>query len=1627
MKTVEDQLRLWQKDLLDLSNRNRLINFREFAHRPNSLQILAPEITTLYESLLDGKSLTILGHDEIDHPREIRKDELQTRLEFDVHPSDAPQPTYDSDETSSIRVAPSISARLRDGQAVCSLSRERAERVALRLKKNARASEQEQGVNILFASFGMLQWSEKPNSVRLHAPLILLPLEIEENTRTRRLAIRSTGEDASLNLTLAERLRYDFGLDLTIDIDEDKKLQELFDEVRSAIAEQDGWDVIEHVHVALFPFYKLRMYQDLSEYLHIAANHDVIQILATRDRHFQQAPHLLPHEEELDRTIHPKDDFTFLDADSSQMRAIRSAINGSHLIIDGPPGTGKSQTIANIIAESIARGKTVLFVSEKAVALEVVYRRLAERGLDEFCLELHSHKASKHQVISELANRLEFLEQYAIPPAPADQDWQLDQLARTREHLNSYVDALHSVRQPLGKSVFEAHGDLAACLDVPYLESTPPAVTDLTLQRFEELRGIIQHASEHAPVLHQGIKHPWAVLGQRKPSPSDRALLSQALKSLLAELPQIRSESEELAHKLHERAPTSLESVRRLLQIAEDVPQEGTLRPDWLDPDRAFKAQQLAEEATRRAVRTQELATQVFENYQEKVLEVATPEAIRSYEQGGFARFLSFDHRRHRAAVRAAAKDGQQRSISAELSTLRAASEINDHLTWFRQNDSELRSLLGIGIDGSKLPDPSPWMQLERLVSAAGRILSHFQPYPVPPGLIADLCQGQSSAAIARLRQILAPRVSRALENISRLESFFDEQYCRNSALSLPTLPLNRLSEWLQEHINRFDELTSWIDAQTAMSHATQEGLGEIVQELVRRNIPPERWKDAFTRLVLTNWLSWIYQQEPSLYDFSRTKHEKTVEQFRELDLSSIKSSVQRIRHAWLSRQGQITSANAGEPMILKHEARKRRRQLPLRKLFERIPNLLPTLKPCLMMSPLSVSHFLPPDRYVFDVVIFDEASQVRPHDAIGAIMRGKQIIVAGDEKQLPPTSFFDRVINDEVSEEDPDDRDPRDLESILDALQAKGIHRVSLKWHYRSQHEDLIAFSNHKFYDGRLITFPTPTHDRQPGLGVRLEYVPDGRYMATRVRQEKGGIQRNLRANIIEASRVAELVMRHAHERPQESLGVVAFNINQRDAIEEALVHARSLDRSVEAFFQEDRSEPFFVKSLEFVQGDERDVIIISVGFAKNEDDKLSHNFGPINQKMGPRRLNVLVTRARREVIVVSSIKAEDISLDRTQAEGAKQLKAYLDFAENGPLALEREASGGDGDYESPFEEAVGTALEQEGYTVHRQVGCSGYRIDLAIVHPHRPGRYILGLECDGKTYHQSKTARDRDRLRQDHLERLGWTIHRIWSTDWFQDPAQEIQRVRKRIDELLASEKSEPGRDSQNKPRSNGALAKDVLPVNDTVEPSLEMKNLQQSASDKTVTPSTTPESMAKPYQVADLQVTGVYDLPNAPISDIAEAVVRCVEIEGPIHRDLLVRRITTAWGYSRAGQRIVSQIQRAIRLAWHRNRIEVRGDFLWPVPQPDVYPRGAMPDGRLREIAHIADEELISGVTLVLKQAFSLTQDELVSHTARLFGYSRTGSEIKRRLQEIVQRAASENLIQERAGRYQLVTRR
>ena len=611
----------------------------------------------------------------------------------------------------------------------------------------------------------------------------------------------------------------------------------------------------------------------------------------------------------------------------------------------------------------------------------------------------------------------------------------------------------------------------------------------------------------------------------------------------------------------------------------------------------------------------------------------------------------------------------------------------------------------------------------------------------------------------------------------------------------------------IQKALQDKDLLIPWSLYLTRRTEANELTLTEFVDLLEKKRIKPDELSDAYAYCIYSTITREAFRSIPLLSRFTSLKHNQIRDEFKRLDREIIALRGKAIayecgRNAYppAGRNGARVDDRT-EMVLLNYLMPQQRPRMPVRKMLTRAGGSVQALKPCFMMGPQAVAQYLTPGVIKFDLVIMDEASQLKPEEAIGSIARGGQLVVVGDPKQLPPTSFFSRMTQD--GEGGDDHFTTTDAESILDVCASHFRPTRSLRWHYRSQHHSLIAFSNHNFYRGNLVIFPSP-YGQGGKLGVRAVYLADAIYEN----------QTNLR----EAKRVVDAVVEHIATRSDESLGIVTLNIKQRDLIAELLEDRLRSVRGADVYreYWTNEGQPLFVKNLENVQGDERDAIVISTTFGKPPgSNAVRQNFGPISRQGGWRRLNVLFTRAKRSIAIYTSLRPEDIVMDGTTPEGTKALRNYLEYARTGSLTTIEET---DREPDSDFEVSVMDVLKLRGYDVTPQLGVAGYRIDIAVKHPNSPGSYLAAIECDGATYHSALSVRDRDRIRQEILESLGWRgrIWRIWSTDWFRTPRQEAEKLFEFLDSLRDNWKPEHNADEAWIEEGQGAAQPSIMTSN-------------------------------------------------------------------------------------------------------------------------------------------------------------------------------------------------------------------
>ncbi|WP_045687028.1 DUF3320 domain-containing protein [Hymenobacter sp. AT01-02] len=1570
-----------RRELLDLGMRNPMLNFRHSA--AHGVAVVEEEAAAVYEVLVrQGKAMYFQAAPAPQIGREERVDVHACSGEK-VEQPDSASADYKTIETPA--ELPTTARRLpatTDNKLQTAEPPARLERRLLNTYYAARTSLEERGVNSLYLALGMLTWYEAANSGEARqAPLVLVPVLVERGTAAERFKLRYTGAEVEGNLSLEAKLQASFRLSLP-EWDEEAGVAAYLAAVGKAVREMPRWQVApSQIALGFFSFGTFMLYRDLDPTTWPAEasllQHPSIQALLGVDTGFQDAPLSLDDTAFLDHESAAHGLHQVLDADSSQLLALLAVQEGRNVVVQGPPGTGKSQTITNLLAEAIGAGKKVLFVAEKMAALEVVKRRLDSLGLGAACLELHSHKANKKVVHDELQATLS-LGRPAAATLVADQ---VAQLPHYRALLNNYALAVNA---PLGHSQRTAQqvaGELlhlreqVGTLELPRIAFlTLSTWTDADAARAEALGARLQ-----AVLQKMGVPQQLLFWGSELTVllPADQATLAQQLSAAQVAVTRLEETARALAQHLGLPTPEERTAAEQLLpaarhaQLAPAMP-AGVAVADvaWYQQATALR-EIIGAGLAYNALRKQHEDTLLPEAWEQQLL---AERAILLSTGDKWWRLLSGDYRRARKHLQSFWRGPLPDAAAAVVEVIDAIHEATRHANTLAKASGLGQHLFGPGWQGTRSNWPVLLKVQEYLTLTQQRIARDELPTALFGYLQQDAHPREVAELLAALETALANQRNQVQAVADSLHLNEARRFGPDGRLQFQLF--NRQQATLQAWAADLPALRNLVEWNNVAASVQAEGMPELTALA-------ERWEPAAHYLVAVIRQTWLEQlhklayAQPPLRQFERASHEETASRFRQADHDALYHH--RVR-AMRQHYEQLPHPQAGGQMLLlRNEFAKKARHLPLRKLMQQAGRAVQAIKPIFMMSPLSVASFLPPGALEFDLVVFDEASQVKPVDALGAIARGKQLVVVGDSKQLPPTSFFNSLTN---SGEDADEENvTADVQSILELCKARQMPERMLRWHYRSLHQSLIAASNHLFYDNKLVIFPSPGSQEQ--LGLVYHHLSAAYY-------ERG----TTRTNPLEAQAVAEAVLQHARTTPHSTLGVVAFSMAQRQAIQDALEKLRRQHPETEEFFRRHPYEPFFVKNLENVQGDERDVIFISVGYGRTQEGSLAMSFGPLNGEGGERRLNVLITRAKQRCEVFTNLTADDLDLSRTSAKGVAALKFFLGFAQHGRLNLHEEAGPAT---DSPFEAAVYRALTARGYHVHSRVGSQGFYLDLAIVDPDQPERYVLGIECDGTMYHRARSARDRDRLRQQVLEAMGWRLHRIWSTGWLRDPQREMDRVVQAIDQARRHATQATSAEREEAPPAvmpNG-IAREAAPI--------------------------TPAALTESYHVAQLPAAvGHRELHQHSLGQLANWLSSVVRIESPIHIEEATRRLANASGASQVGARIRKAVRDAALLAQNLRHLRRQGDFLWEntMRRPPLRSRTGLPTIS-RKLAFVAPEELTLALRTVVAHSFALPTDAALLAAVRLLGFNRLSEEMRQQLEPVLRELLAAGKVEEAHG--------
>lgn len=1621
---INKKIEYWKNRLLDLGKRNRLINsyFPKSGTRISRTAILIynPSLQSLWDTIVEKES-TIKFLVPIDLEDEFEDSDVDTKnISLNgMKTNQTPRETY--------KTVRSIASK-------------------------AKVFTDEKGFNALYLAFGFLKWKENGlEGIEMRSPLLLVPVILSQDSINDPIVLSRSDDEITINHALEQKLLNDFGIKLPRFEENENCFSYLLEVER--LCKKLNWTVDKkYSQLSLFSFLKINMYRDIEKYHDQIISHPIIRTI-NGESYLSSIDSSNITNYNHDST-EPLEVYSVVDADSSQQDAILLAKRGVSFVLQGPPGTGKSQTITNIIAELIADGKKVLFVSEKKAALEVVYKRLQQVDLGNYCLSLHNHNSKRREILDQL----EVSSKLAQNKAKIHEDAysKLLQLKEVRASLNDYNIQLHTIVQPLGKTIFEINGYVAKYnrfKNVDYIQSNADSFTPELLAEcgsaLGELTRIVRKSNyqndnpwngckvtnvthefrqqfmvdslklmnliREGTAIHDefiiltsayDIQPSWFVTPELiklievfltspkisgnwlKLDINDVLEKTMVCMNTLGEIEETKEFVRNLK-KYTEYLTIAIEGLGEIskienVEIANEEYNAASERFVKLLPDgdvsitisnyykNAISNQSLIGDLEKLESAFEQVSIELIES--QRLVDFENESYIAKHSEWTRRRenlLIEFDEKimladiesiilRYRTTYRSLSKrilnkeyriDKNSILIHYKKNNKMRYIEILEYLdmiinviNWGKDTDEQFETLTKA--KESRERSKIRLKEIEsRIISTKGKKDNNTVKFnKLKEKLITQINECLNSYEI-KLQQKeskflkYSKSVSNKLKiNISKEIKFddlvdllgktikiqfemqkysfsdeFKENICNRDVDFLQKIEnykdsfvawINTTSLWLNKFTALFDDdkaksycemkledlygsvhncsekfayLEYLIDYQNSEKHLKKLGIDEYLELAKNIQLDSTEIIPVFNKCFYRSWLDLVMPNFPAVNMFRRERQDARILQFKYLDKSHLAISRAALQAKLLSRLPNLDSfsVNSGEVAILRRELAKQRKLLPIRKLISAIPNLLPTLKPCMMMSPLSVSTYFGDSDYKFDTVLFDEASQIRTEDAICSIFRAKQVIIAGDSMQLPPTDFFSSSISDsdELEDENGDFNDNGAYESLLD--ESVMLPSQTLLWHYRSKHEQLISFSNSKIYKNNLITFPSSIAKAE-GMGVEYVYVQGGIY------ERKGKS-----ANKNEAQRITDLVFEHFQNYPTRTIGIIAFGEAQQTVIEEYIMRRRRENPRFEHFFKEDNDEPLFIKNLETVQGDERDTIIFSIGYAPDSAGKFLMNFGPLSRSGGERRLNVAITRARYNLKLVGSILPTDIDVERISGLGPKLLRLYIDFAINGESVLQKETSiTGNIQFDSPFEESVFEFLEENNYNVQTQVGCSGYRIDMAIKHPKYNGRYSIGIECDGASYHSARTARERDRLRQTVLEDMGWKIYRIWSTDWIKDRHTEGQRLLKVVEDS----------------------------INDYRE-SISPSNSTKNKSYITISHKTEIESVQEKYKLIKSRYAG-NKAEDIPIYDFERTMERVLKNDFGLSKDDLFKE-TARFGYlwSRQGNRIRESFERLI----------------------------------------------------------------------------------------------------------------
>ena len=1577
----------WEHKLLDLSMRNMLINFR---FTKAVVPLFCSNLSLLEDSLNDGEEFQVLPKpDNMSIKGEGISAEGLTEL--------GPFQEFMELESRHKKLHTIYTESDLNG-------------CLTKMYRSAKTSLEENGANTLYLALGLLRWVEsgKDHTVR-YAPIILLPIDVTRKPANKGYSMRMRDEDAQMNITLLEFLKQNFDVQIAglnpLPTDEHGlDIPKIFTIIRHGVMDLGMWDVLEAGFIGNFSFSQFVMWNDIHNHREMLEKNNIVRSLMKG---------VIDWDCRIPAEVNGDEAYLPITADASQLRAINMAAGGVSYVLHGPPGTGKSQTITAMISNALTKGKTVLFVAEKMAALEVVQRRLDAIGISDFCLELHSNKATKKAVLDQLRKTLELGEN----GSKTDYDQKIKDIRGMRSDLDAYVKALHK-RRAFGKSIRELI-DLYEMIPDHGIELrfTSEYAGTLTQSSLDNQKRLLEQLIAAGRGIGHPQGHPLSAVGQTVYTQTLKMDLEETVTGYRNALEELCSSMRRFFNQLEISMPCTEEEWGNARTYAENIISAESI------PNIILSSKNIDEDFDLPL----SYATEQYE------LEAKMFILLGKWNETFIHMDMTSYHTKY--------DDANKKLFGKGKALSNLVAEVQSFAS-FRVSMEQIPALLAevevyqkqeASFEAKKNGISFEWRQIIETCGSSDKLQEYKEDVKRQLVLL-----GQFTSQIRKLKH--EDRFSECMDTAREVLGSFDNLKEKEMKLvDLLALSFDDAEkDWINGRerlcdclISNASNIKDWIVFKQFDELCRKAGLTPVC-DAYANGLPHEQVMDVYYKSIYNAIILSVIESEPVLNRFTGNGFNERIVQFKKLDAEFMELTKEETYYK-LTHQlptGFESVEISKELNILRRAISSNGRGLSIRTLFEQIPDVLKKLSPCMLMSPISVAQYLSVNSEDYDVVIFDEASQLPTCKAVGVLARGKNAVIVGDPNQMPPTSFFAGNTVDE------DNLDIEDLNSILDDCLALGMPSAHLQWHYRSRHESLIAFSNHEFYEDSMLTFPS-VNDREKRVSMK---------------KVDGFFDRNKgRINESEAKAIIEEIKRRFKddELKNQSIGVVTFNISQQTLIEDMLQVEFSKNLEFDKWANIG-DEKLFVKNLENVQGDERDVILFSVAYGPDEENKLSMNFGPLNKVGGWKRLNVAVSRARSEMVVFSIMVAEMIDLKRTKAKGVESLKNFLAYAEKGKLQFsyvqEQKAEKNQG-----ILDCICKQLEKAGYQYQKGVGHSKFKVDIAVVDPYNRDNYLMGILLDGDSYRQSANTKDREVAQISVLKGLGWDIHRIWTMDWWDNKQKEIDKLLSLLDnekkavansanygnsiKSIPEVKFESANEDKKETEPEETTAQETAIVNEeipkivvaevqkpqdlTIEvrseqeiervlinpkgPEMQTKiaDVKETVQDSVIGVNPIAKYFVENYETvnfaAESMPTSEYIL-KENMNNITEKLQLMVDVEAPISQDRLVKRILRAFDIGRSSDQTIQATEKALKNTLAKPLKQNGTKFYWREDQdPDTYSifRNDLELADRRSLNDICQQEFKNAICATIQENGALAKDDLIKAVIRTMGYSRSGA--------------------------------